>query len=174
MIEVNHGIIGGPALLPGLISGDTSPALGMQPVPEFILDKLLPENSTGLGSTSVQGTLLLTQPKPRRILDVVNMYLKNPLTESELALILGNREQFKFTAGVGDRRPEFKGRFRLVENWQGEDVSGYLLSPDPYNNPQYRFLLTFSGEDGSLVLTDSHANQPDKYGSLRYFTIRMK
>lgn len=145
--------------------------------PEFppaLTEKLSPENSTGLGSTSVQGTLLLTQPKPRRILDVANTYLKNHLTEDEMTFILRNRERFSFTPGVGDRRTDFISRFVKINNWDGEDVSGLRLRPNPPGAPEYFFTLTFSAVSGTMTLTDNHVQCPDTYGSLRYFTIRIK
>lgn len=136
-----------------------------------LLDKLLPENNAREGSESVQGYVLNTQGHDRAILDVANAYLINKLTAEELALILRNRDQFTFTIGVGDRRVEFKSRFRIVTNWHGEDVSNFLLVPDPWGNPRYNFRLTFAGGTGTFRLTDTHASA-DTYGSLRYFAIR--
>ncbi|EBA1653527.1 hypothetical protein L1O59_004640 [Salmonella enterica] len=138
-----------------------------------LLDKLKPQNNTGLGSASVQGNLLNTRASTMPILDVANTYLTNKLTADELALILRNRSRFTFTIGVGDRRAEFKSRFKIVTNWHGEDVDNHLLAPDPWNNPPYSFRLTFTGSAGTMKLTDRHAS-PNTYGSIRYFTIREK
>ncbi|EAM6080678.1 hypothetical protein CDJ04_07160 [Salmonella enterica] len=142
-------------------------------VPESLRQKLLPQNNTGLGSASVQGNLLNTRASTMPVLDVVNNWLTNKLTADELALILRNRSRFTFTIGVGDRREEFKSRFRIATNWHGEDVSNFLLSPDPWNDPHYNFRLTFTGSAGTMKLTDTHAS-PDTYGSIRYFTVREK
>ncbi|ECC1695188.1 hypothetical protein DPB93_22825 [Salmonella enterica subsp. salamae] len=173
MIEENHGIIGDPAWMRGIMTADNT-VLGMPPVPAFILRKLLPENNTGLGSATSQGNLLVTQSQPRRILDVVNAYLKTPLTDRELALILMSRELFTFTLGVGDRRTYFISRFVTVNNWNGEDVNELPLSPNLSGAPEYYFTLTFSASSGTMALTDGHSGNPDTYGSLRYFTVRIK
>ncbi|EAP7663711.1 hypothetical protein ELK24_13040 [Salmonella enterica] len=138
-----------------------------------LLDKLKPQNNTGLGSASVQGNLLNTRASTMPILDVANAYLTNKLTADELALILRNRSRFTFTIGVGDRRAEFKSRFRIATNWHGEDVDNLLLAPDPWNDPPYSFRMTFTGSAGTMKLTDRHAGQ-NTYGSIRYFTIREK
>ncbi|EAQ6130936.1 hypothetical protein AXA91_20880 [Salmonella enterica] len=138
-----------------------------------LLDKLKPQNSAGLGSVSVQGNVLNTRTGTMPVLDVANTYLTNKLTADELALILRNRDKFTFTIGVGDRRAEFKSRFRIATNWHGGDADNLLLAPDPWNDPRYNFRLTFTGSAGTMKLTDTHAS-PDTYGSIRYFTIREK
>ncbi|EDJ2557275.1 hypothetical protein CE665_23430 [Salmonella enterica subsp. enterica serovar Poona] len=143
-------------------------------IPDELLDKLIPDNNAGEGSTSGQGYVVNTQSGARKILDVVNTYMTNKLTADELALILKYRDRFTFTAGVGDRRRDFISRFAFVTNWHGEDVNNLLLAPDPWNDPHYNFRLTFSADAGTMTLTDSHANTPSTYGALRYFTIRQK
>ncbi|EEI4448031.1 hypothetical protein G0S15_001401 [Salmonella enterica] len=138
-----------------------------------LLDKLKPANNTGLGSSSVQGSLVYTRASERSFLEVVNSYLRNNLTADELTLILNHREKFDFSMGVGDRRDDFKERFSLVTNWRGEDVQNFLLAPDPWDEPHYNFRLTFSAGTGTIIFTDSHAGE-NMYGSMRYFTIRLR
>ncbi|HBM0096116.1 TPA: hypothetical protein LT061_002563 [Salmonella enterica subsp. enterica serovar Blitta] len=158
----------------GLIVGGGQYALGTSfNIPETLTAKLTPQNSTGLGSASVLGNLLNTRDNTMPVLDVVNTWLTNKLTADELVLILRNRSRFTFTIGVGDRRAEFKGRFKIATNWRGEDVDNFLLAPDPWNNPPYSFRLTFTGSAGTMRLTDRHAS-PNTYGSIRYFTVRVK
>ncbi|EAP9511080.1 hypothetical protein L1O59_002329 [Salmonella enterica] len=142
-------------------------------IPRSVLDKIKPQNNTGLGSASALGNLLNTRASTMPILDVANTYLTNKLTDDELALILRNRNRFTFTIGVGDRREEFKSRFRIATNWHGEDADNLLLAPDPWNDPHYNFRLTFTGSAGTVKLTDSHAGS-NTYGSVRYFIIRVK
>ncbi|EAB6033909.1 hypothetical protein FKH18_25070 [Salmonella enterica] len=143
-------------------------------IPRTLLLKLEPQNSTGLGSSSVLGNQITTQPAERRILDVVNTWLKTPLPREELNLILTKRDKFEFTIGTGDRRPGGVGRFRLITNWQGEDVTNLLLRPEPWDGwPPYQFRLSFSGATGMMSLTDSHAGG-NMYGAMRYLTIRVK
>ncbi|EAS8628830.1 hypothetical protein SOP30_003593 [Salmonella enterica] len=143
-------------------------------IPDSLLLKLKPQNSTGLGSPTVLGNTTNTQIPERRILNVVNTYLKTPLTDEELKLILANRYKFEFTIGTGDRREVLKERFRLTTNWHGEDVTNLLLSPEPWDGwPPYDFTLNFSGRTGSMKLTDSHASG-NTYGAIRYLTIRVK
>lgn len=142
-------------------------------LPADLIAKLTPQNSTGLGSASVQGNLLNTRASTMPVLDVVNTWLTNKLTADELALILRNRNRFTFTIGVGDRRAEFKSRFRIATNWHGEDADNLLLAPDPWNDPRYNFRLTFTGSAGTMKLTDTHASS-NTYGSIRYFTVRVK
>ncbi|ECE0111590.1 hypothetical protein AVE81_005214 [Salmonella enterica subsp. diarizonae] len=140
-----------------------------------LLSKLKPQNSTGLGSTSVLGNLTNTTAAARNILDVVNTYLKTPLTADEMALILEKRDKFEFTIGTGDRRTGAKGRFGLITNWHGEDVNKLLLTPEPWaGEPPYRFTLSFSGSTGMITLTDTHAGESNTYGAMRYLTIRVK
>lgn len=141
-------------------------------IPQSLLDKLKPQNNTGLGSTTVQGTVLNTQAATRTILSVANTYLTNKLTADEMALILSNRSQFEFIIGVGDRRPEFKERFVLATNWHGEDVTRLQLRPNPAGAPEYDFRLTFSASAGTMTVTDNHVGSHNTYGSLRYFAIR--
>ncbi|EEM1821243.1 hypothetical protein GKA92_24405 [Salmonella enterica subsp. enterica] len=148
--------------------------LGADEIPWLLRLKLEPQNSTGLGSPSVLGNPVNTQLPDRRILDVVNTYLKTPLTSDELNLILTKRDKFEFTAGMGDRRTAFMERFRLVTNWHGEDVTNLLLGPEPWDGrPPYNLTLSFSGRTGSMRLTDSHSSA-NTYGSMRYLTIRVK
>lgn len=142
-------------------------------IPESLRKKLLQQNNTGLGSTSVQGTVLNTQIATRAVLGVANTYMISKLTADELALILRNRDKFTFTIGVGDRRAAYNSRFTIITNWHGEDVQSLLLAPDPWSAPHYNFRLTFSGNDKTLIITDSHAG-PNNYGAIRYFTIRVK
>lgn len=142
-------------------------------IPGALLLKLKPQNSTGLGSSSVLGKITGTQAATRHILDAVNTYLKTPLTADEMALILANRNKFEFTIGTGDRREVFTGRFRLITNWHGEDVNNLLLTPEPWDDwPAYGFRLTFSGTTGMMTLTDVHASG-NTYGAIRYLTVRL-
>ncbi|HBM0094843.1 hypothetical protein ACEY8Q_16955 [Salmonella enterica subsp. enterica] len=174
MLKLNTCILGIQSDFPGLIVDTSSPLLGsgvQENIPQPILDKLKPQNNTGLGSASVQGNLLNTRASTMPVLDVVNNWLTNKLASDELALILRNRSRFSFTIGVGDRRAEFKSRFRIATNWHGEDADNLLLVPDPWNDPHYNFRLTFTGSAGTMKLTDTHAS-PNTYGSIRYFTIR--
>ncbi|ELC8786483.1 hypothetical protein RJV04_000742 [Salmonella enterica] len=143
-------------------------------IPQSLLDKLTPQNNTGLGSASVQGSVLNTQAATRTILSVANTYLTNKLTADEMALILNNRNDFTFTIGVGDRRTDFIGRFALATNWHGEDVTNFQLRPNPPGAPEYDFRLTFSASAGTMKVTDNHFGVRNTYGSLRYFTIRKK
>ncbi|HIB1507730.1 TPA: hypothetical protein ACWV5T_002346 [Salmonella enterica subsp. enterica serovar Muenchen] len=141
---------------------------------DALLNKLTAQNSTGLGSSSAPGTLTPTRPEARNILDVVNAYLKTPLTADEMALILAHRYKFEFTIGTGDRRADFTGRFRLITNWHGEDAENLLLTPEPWDgDPRYGFRLSFSGTTGLMTLTDVHA-AGNTYGALRYLTIGVK
>ncbi|EJA8582497.1 hypothetical protein MU232_002088 [Salmonella enterica] len=143
-------------------------------IPDSLLLKLKPQNSTGLGSPTVLGNTTNTQLPERRILNVVNTYLKTPLTDDELKLILANRYKFEFTIGTGDRREVLKERFRLTTNWHGEDVTNLLLSPEPWDGwPPYLFSFSFSGRTGEMSLTDSHSSG-NTYGAIRYLTIRVK
>ncbi|EKB5404571.1 hypothetical protein OOP60_005041 [Salmonella enterica] len=143
-------------------------------IPASLLLKLEPQNSTGLGSPSVLGNEITTQPAERRILDVVNTWLKTPLTSEELNLILTRRDKFEFTIGTGDRRIGAVERFRLITNWHGEDVTNLLLRPEPWDGwPSYQFRLSFSGVTGMMRLTDSHAGG-NMYGAMRYLTIRIR
>ncbi|EAW9081245.1 hypothetical protein F3V99_15500 [Salmonella enterica] len=174
MLKLNTCILGIQSDFPGLIVDTSPPLLGsgvQENIPQSILDKLKPQNNTGLGSASVQGNLLNTRASTMPILDVVNNWLTNKLASDELALILRNRSRFSFTIGVGDRRAEFKSRFRIATNWHGEDADNLLLAPDPWNDPHYNFRLTFTGSAGTMKLTDTHASS-NTYGSIRYFTIR--
>ncbi|HFW3091552.1 TPA: hypothetical protein ACIBE3_005326 [Salmonella enterica subsp. enterica serovar Reading] len=141
-------------------------------IPGTILDKLKSQNNTGLGSTTVQGTVLNTWDGGRAILTIANTYLTNKLTADEMAFILSNRSQFEFIIGVGDRRAEFKGRFVLATNWHGEDVNNFQLRPNPAGAPEYDFRLTFSASAGTMTVTDNHVGSHNTYGSLRYFAIR--
>ncbi|EKF5023959.1 hypothetical protein OZO98_001741 [Salmonella enterica] len=143
-------------------------------IPDSLLLKLKPQNSTGLGSASVLGNTTNTQVPERRILNVVNTYLRTPLTDEELKLILENRYKFEFTIGAGDNREVLKTRFRLITNWHGEDVTTTLLRPEPWDGwPPYGFTLSFSGRTGMMTLTDTHASG-NTYGAIRYLTIRVK
>ncbi|EDS8888663.1 hypothetical protein GQC79_003592 [Salmonella enterica] len=148
--------------------------LGADEIPWSLRLKLEPQNSTGLGSPSVLGNPVNTQLPERRILDVVNAYLKTPLTSAELNLILTKRDKFEFTAGLGDRRVAFMERFRLITNWHGEDVTNLSPKPEPWDGwPAYQFRLSFSGATGMMKLTDNHSGA-NTYGSMRYLTIRVK
>lgn len=159
----------------GIVVGRGQLVLGSASrTPPSLLDKLKPQNNTGLGSTTVQGTVLNTQDATRTILSVANTYLTNKLTADEMAFILSNRSQFEFIIGVGDRRAEFKGRFALATNWHGEDVTRLQLRPNPTGAPEYDLRLTFSASTGAMTVTDNHVGVRNTYGSLRYFTIRKK
>ncbi|EOG3201275.1 hypothetical protein ACK81Y_002567 [Salmonella enterica] len=143
-------------------------------IPWSLRLKLEPRNSTGLGSPSVLGNPVNTQTPERRILDVVNTYLKTPLTSDELNLILTKRDKFEFTTGMGDRRTAFMERFRLITNWHGEDVTNLSPKPEPWDDrPPYLFGLSFSGATGMMKLTDNHSGA-NTYGAMRYLTIRVK
>ncbi|EBW3150345.1 hypothetical protein DPB66_02355 [Salmonella enterica subsp. enterica serovar Java] len=139
-----------------------------------LLAKLRPENSTGLGSTSVQGNVLTTRSGPESVLSAVNTYLTDKLTGDELKIILNNRDKFEFAIGVGDRRSGVVSRFVIASNWHGEDVNNLLLLPNPPNAPEYDFRLTFSADTGTLTLTDNHVLVPNTYGGMRYLTVRVK
>ncbi|EAP6367423.1 hypothetical protein EI752_27645 [Salmonella enterica] len=143
-------------------------------IPDSLLLKLKPQNSTGLGSTSSQGNLLLTRNNAYPLLDVVNTYLTDKLTADELKTILDNRDRFEFAIGVGDRRSGVVGRFVIASNWHGEDVNNLLLRPNPQGAPEYDLRLTFSAEAATLTLTDNHVATPNTFGGLRYFTVRFK
>ncbi|EEM6321768.1 hypothetical protein C9H16_09605 [Salmonella enterica] len=143
-------------------------------IPWSLRLKLQPQNNTGLGSTSSQGNVLFTRSNAYPLLDVVNTYLKTPLTADELKTILDNRDKFEFAIGVGDRRDGVVGRFVVASNWHGEDVNNLLLRPNPKDAPEYDFRLTFSAEAATLTLTDNHAAVPNTFGGLRYFTARFK
>ncbi|EAP7666369.1 hypothetical protein CDJ04_25425 [Salmonella enterica] len=111
MLKLNTCILGIQSDFPGLIVGTSPPLLerGVQEhIPQPILDKLKPQNNTGLGSASGQGNLLNTRASTMPILYVVNNWLTNKLAADELALILRNRSRFSFTIGVGDRRASLK------------------------------------------------------------------
>ena len=142
-------------------------------VPAGLRKKLQPANRTGLGSTTVGGNVIITQWGARSILSVVNTYLQEPLTDSELSFILQHRKHFVFTAGMGDRRENFCWRFGIMTNWHGEDVKDLLMQPWVYSAQHYNFRLTFDGERGQMTLTDSHSGD-NNWGSLRYLTIEMK
>ncbi|EOV0283830.1 hypothetical protein ACOIP5_002766 [Salmonella enterica] len=143
-------------------------------VPDALCQKLLPQNNTGLGSNTVAGTVIPTQADNRKILWVVNTYLKDKLTDDELGIILNNRDKFEFTIGVGDRRTSLVSRFKISTDWHGEDVTGRILTPDPVTGDQnYYHTLTFSGKSGQMSVTDKHYGT-NQYGSVRYFTIRYK
>lgn len=174
-----------PLRLPGgydtgpVVSSGT-PVLGNLPsvfvIPAGLRKKLQPANRTGLGSTTVGGNIITTQWKSRSILSVVNTYLQEPLKAGELEFILRHRMHFVFTAGVGDRRPEYPNlcaRFGLITNWHGEDVKNLLLEPVIWPEQHYNFRLTFDGESGQMTLTDSHSGD-NNWGSLRYLTIEVK
>ncbi|HAG0018063.1 TPA: hypothetical protein G8O67_005498 [Salmonella enterica] len=139
-----------------------------------LLDKLTPQNNTGLGTSTSLGDAWHTTPTEVSILDVVNRYLVNPLTAVEMKYILAHPEKFTFEMGAGDRREAFKSRIVEVDNWHGEDVTGLVLTPNPANAPAYKFSLTFSAVTGMMKLTDGHAGQPNTYGALRYLTVRAK
>ncbi|EBP9265361.1 hypothetical protein ATS45_21155 [Salmonella enterica] len=143
-------------------------------IPGAILDKLKPQNNTGLGSASIQGNVLNTQDATRTILNVVNTYLTDKLTADEMAWILSHRDKFTFSIGVGDRRKDFISRFALATNWHGEDVVNFQLRPNPAGAPEYDFRLTFSASAGTMSVTDNHVGTHSVYGSIRYFTIRQK
>lgn len=139
-----------------------------------LLNKLKPQNHTGLGSQSIQGNLINSRVSERQILDVANIYLTDKLTADELKIILNNWNKFEFAIGVGDRRPGAVSRFAIASNWHGEDVNNLLLRPNPPDAPEYDLRLTFSAKDETLKLTDNHVSVPNTYGGLRYFTIRVK
>ncbi|EEL2518409.1 hypothetical protein G9I05_004352 [Salmonella enterica] len=176
MVVYFDGLLGEKNNTPGLIlqRGYIMLGDGADVIPQPLLDKLTPQNNTGLGSASVQGTVLNTQDATRTILSVANTYLTNKLTADEMAFILSNRSQFEFIIGVGDRRAEFKGRFALATNWHGEDVTRLQLRPNPTGAPEYDLRLTFSASTGTMTVTDNHVGVRNTYGSLRYFTIRKK
>ncbi|EGF4127695.1 TPA: hypothetical protein ACIT51_000087 [Salmonella enterica subsp. enterica serovar Java] len=159
----------------GIIVGRGQLVLGSASrTPPSLLDKLKPQNNTGLGSASVQGNVLNTQDATRTILSVANTYLTNKLTADEMALILNNQGKFTFSIGVGDRRTDFISRFALATNWHGEDVTNFQLRPNPAGAPEYDFRLTFSASAGTMSVTDNHVGTHSVYGSIRYFTIRQK
>ncbi|HGB5308241.1 TPA: hypothetical protein ACIVON_002613 [Salmonella enterica subsp. enterica serovar Poona] len=174
MLKINLCILGLPSDTVGLIIDDPPLVFGgnYEQFPPSLLDKLKPQNNTGLGSTGAQGTVLNTWDGGREILAIANTYLTNKLTADEMALILSNRSQFEFIIGVGDRRPEFKERFVLATNWHGEDVTRLQLRPNPADAPEYDFRLTFSAGAGTMTVTDNHVGSHNTYGSLRYFAIR--
>ncbi|WGE29407.1 hypothetical protein PHA77_01685 [Edwardsiella tarda] len=162
--------IGSLAITPVSGRAQIGSLVEVSPMPG-IMSKLTDANSTGLGSTSATGSLLATQAATRSILSVVNTYLLRPLTAGEMDYILQNRSRFVFTLGVGDRRGNFMGRFGIVSNWHGEDVTALRL-PNPPSAPDYVFSFDFSGSEGTMRLTDNHVSVPNTYGALRYFTIR--
>ena len=172
-----------PLRLPGgydagpVVSSGT-PVLGNRPsvfvIPAGLRKKLQPTNRTGLGSTTVGGNVITTQWGARSILSVVNTYLQEPLTDSELSFILQHRKHFVFTAGMGDRRPDYCWRFGLMTNWHGEDVKDLLMQPWVYDSEHYNFRLTFDGESGQMTLTDTHYGDDNKWGCLRYLTVEVK
>ncbi|HAF8817589.1 TPA: hypothetical protein G5V04_003064 [Salmonella enterica] len=176
MLKINLCILGLQSDTVGLIIDDPPLVFGgnYEQFPQSLLDKLKPQNNTGLGSTTVQGTVLNTQAATRTILSVANTYLTNKLTADEMALILNNRNDFTFTIGVGDRRTDFIGRFALATNWHGEDVTRLQLRPNPTGAPEYDLRLTFSASTGTMTVTDNHVGVRNTYGSIRYFTIRQK
>ncbi|HIF2328819.1 TPA: hypothetical protein ACXZPG_004495 [Salmonella enterica] len=176
MLKINLCILGLQSDTVGLIIDDPPLVFGgnYEQFPQSLLDKLKPQNNTGLGSTTVQGTVLNTQDATRTILSVANTYLTNKLTAGEMALILNNRDNFTFTIGVGDRRTDFISRFALATNWHGEDVTNFQLRPNPAGAPEYDFRLTFSASAGTMSVTDNHVGTHSVYGSIRYFTIRQK
>ncbi|EGT7582568.1 hypothetical protein JE599_001887 [Salmonella enterica] len=143
-------------------------------VPDSIKVKLNPQNDTGLGSVSVQGTVLNTQTTSRTILSVANTYLANKLTADEMAWILSHRDKFTFSIGVGDRRANFIARFVVATNWHGEDVNNFLLRPNPSGVPEYNLRLTFSASAGTMTVTDNHVSVRNTYGGIRYFAIGVK
>ena len=158
----------------GPVVSSGAPVLGNLPsvfvIPAGLRKKLQPANRTGLGSTTVGGNVITTQWDSRSILSVVNTYLQEPLTASELEFILQHRKHFVFTAGMGDRRWDFYWRFGIMTNWHGEDVRDLLMQPWVYDSQHYNFRLTFDGESGQMTLTDTHYGD-NNYGSLRYLTI---
>ncbi|HAU3138598.1 TPA: hypothetical protein JDD40_004807 [Salmonella enterica subsp. diarizonae] len=143
-------------------------------IPDALLLKLKPQNNTGLGSDSVRGNVLSTRNSAFPLLEVVNTYLTDKLTEDELKIILNNRDKFEFAIGVGDRRTGVVSRFVIASNWHGEDVNNLLLLPNPPNAPEYDFRLTFSADTGTLTLTDHHVLVLNTYGAMRYLTVRFK
>ncbi|EOC0700167.1 hypothetical protein ACIU3Q_003238 [Salmonella enterica subsp. enterica serovar Kokomlemle] len=143
-------------------------------VPESLRQKLLPENNIGLGSESVLGAFVPTGNVNRNIWEVANLWLTNKLTYDDWLIIKDNRDRFTFTIGVGDRREAFKSRIVEVNNWHGEDADDLILTPNPAGAPAYNFKLYFKVFSAAIVLTDSHAGQPNTYGALRYLTVRMK
>ena len=142
-----------------------------------IREKLRPENRTNLGSTTVQGRVFDTSTDYYQLLDVLNAYLRQPLTKDELDYILDNRDQYAFHLGYGDRRDaeDLIRRFVYAENWHGEDVSNFLLAPEAYPRQAYYFKLLFDGRAKIMRLTDTHfSSRPNTYGALRalYVTER--
>ncbi|EOW6510851.1 hypothetical protein ACOZXQ_000570 [Cronobacter malonaticus] len=137
-----------------------------------IREKLSPENRTDLGSTTVLGRVFNTRSDYYHVLELLNAYLRQPLTEDELDYIMQNRRRFVFYLGVGDRRntPNFIRRFVFAENWHGEDVSNFSIEPDAYSSPRYNFLLFFDGSAKIMQLTDSHSG-PNAYGAIRAFYV---
>ncbi|EDS5484640.1 hypothetical protein HY28_005239 [Salmonella enterica subsp. enterica] len=143
-------------------------------IPLSLRLKLEPQNSVNLGSTTSMGSVINTGQQ-YSLTAVTGRFMKENITFSESQLILANRDKFEFTVGVGDRRRGSVGdlmiRFAIATNWHGEDVTGLVLTPDPFNAQRYRHTLTF--RDGILGITDTHSG-PNNFGSIRYFTIRYK
>lgn len=96
MLKINLCILGLQSDTVGLIIDDPPLVFGgnYEQFPQSLLDKLKPQNNTGLGSTTVQGTVLNTQDATRTILNVVNTYLTDKLTADEMAWILSHRDKF--------------------------------------------------------------------------------
>jgi hypothetical protein len=140
---------------------------------DALLNKLLPANNTGLGSTTTQGNVLATQTTARTLLSVINTYLVTALTQAELDVILANPADFVFSIGYGDRRGgSINSRFDTASNWSGAEVKALLLSPEPFSSQPYNHKLTFSRSGGgSVTVIDSHYGE-NNYGSIRYFTVR--
>ncbi|MEB7738577.1 hypothetical protein NGB58_04690 [Escherichia coli] len=145
-------------------------------VSEKIRKKIRSENRINLGSTEVPGRVFDTTDY-YYVQDVLNAYLRQPLTENELEYILSNREKFVFCLGVGDRRDtsaDLIRRFVYVDNWHGEDVRDFSLAPEVFPSQPYNFRLLFDSRARILRLTDTHAWKSNKYGALRalYVTER--
>ncbi|EFH8602712.1 TPA: hypothetical protein ACH6CC_004556 [Escherichia coli] len=137
---------------------------------EDIRRKLLPENRVNVGSTTSSGVVFPTRAQPYSILEVINAYLKEPLTADELSFILEHRGDFAFSLGVGDRRKEFVSRYTVVDNWCGEDVEDFEVLPEVYGKQPYGHRLWFDARAGTVRLTDTHSGT-NKYGSLRALVI---
>ncbi|MBE8611543.1 hypothetical protein CYG68_03820 [Morganella morganii] len=142
--------------------------------PDTLLAKLADSNYRYLGNPNYRGAFFGT-PVDSRILSVINAYLVTPMTEDELALILANRAHFEFRIGVGDWRIDGRifSRFAIADNWQGEDVTDRVLTPEVFPEGSYRHRLTFSGSTGRIKMTDEHSGG-NRYGSIRYLTIRYR
>ncbi|HCB9838978.1 TPA: hypothetical protein M2Q89_003802 [Escherichia coli] len=161
------GETGAALLVPGalLLGGEVSSS----PVDE-ISRKLQPENRINLGSETELGRVFSTCSKPYSLLEVVNAYLKEPLSAEELSFIVRNRNKFIFELRVGDRRDYFKSRYAAVDNWSGDDVVDFETSPEAFEKQPYKFHLWFHGEGGTIQLTDTHSGV-NGYGGLRGLTV---